>query len=386
VKFEIQQEDLQKALDIVASVVPSKTTLPILTAILCEAEGETLRFSATNLDISVTTTTDAAKITHAGRSAIPAAKLVTFVRNLAPGKVMLEEKDGQVSLHSGNASLEESSMNADEYPALPELAEGENLTIDADTLNGMVNETSYAISRDETRPALMGILWEVRPETLTLVATDAHRLALSKRNLDWDCDGDRDLIVDTGGLKQLPRITAGLTGGGEDEENTASGRKVEIFLGENQLSFRAGPSVLHTRLLEGPFPDYLAVIPQDNDKQVYADRELLAQAVRRVSITADRITSQIKLGLETGKLELEAKGTDGSRAKDEIEVAYEGDVLEIGFNFSYLQDILKNIRTDQVQILLKDSQSAALIEPVFESEGDHGKLLCLLMPLRLAGD
>ena len=144
--------------------------------------------------------------------------------------------------------------------------------------------------------------------------------------------------------------------------------------------------MLHTRLLEGPFPEYSAVLPKNNDKLVVVDRELLAQAVRRVSITADRITSQIKLGVESGRLELQAKGTDGSRAEDEIEVAYEGDALEIGFNFSYLQDILKNVRADQVQISMRDHQSAAVIEPVDEEGQRQGELLCLLMPLRLATD
>ena len=200
-KFEIQQVDLQKALDIVSSVVPGKTTLPILTTILCEAEDDQLRFSATNLDISVMTTTKTVKIVKKGKAAIPAAKLVTFVRNLQTGPVTIEEKDGRIHLRAGKAALEEVSMNADEYPTLPALKGESNLIINADLLIDMVAETSYSVSRDETRPALMGILWEVRPDSLTLVATDAHRLALSRRKLDWDCEENRELIVDTGGLQ-----------------------------------------------------------------------------------------------------------------------------------------------------------------------------------------
>jgi DNA polymerase-3 subunit beta len=384
-KFSIQQEDLQKVLDVVASVVPSKTTLPILTSILCEAKGTELRFSATNLDISVTTTTETAKIAREGIVAIPALKLVSFVRSLAAGPVSIEEKEGRIVVKAGKAALEEASMNADEYPALPELAADDGLTIDADVLTTMIAETSYAVSRDETRPALMGILWEVRSDGLTLVATDAHRLALSRRAVDWDAPGDRDLIVDVGGLKQLSRVTAGLEreSGGSEAGGTAS---VDVFLGDNQLSFRAGKTILHTRLLEGPFPDYKAVLPKDNDKLFVVDRELLGQSVRRVSITADRITSQIKLGLEEGRLELQARGTDGSRAEDEIDVAYKGEPIEIGFNFSYLQDILKNVRSTQVQVSVKDPQSAAVIEPVGEAGETDGGLLCLLMPLRLTSD
>ncbi len=374
-KFAIQQEDLQKALDVVAGVVPGKTTLPILTCILMEADKKGLTLSATNLDISILTHTDGAEVQAAGKIAVPAAKLVTFVRSLPSGEVVVENKGGRLSVRAGKASLEEVCMNAQEYPALPQTAAGEGLAIEGGLLTEMIAETSYAVSRDETRPALMGILWEVAPQTLTMVATDAHRLARSLRHITWDVAAGRTLIVDTAGLRHLPR----LVGQTDDKE------PVEVFLGENQLSFRCGASVLHTRLLEGPFPDYRAVLPANNDKLAVVDREALAMAIRRVSITADRITSQIRLGLEKNRLELSAKGTDGSHAEDEIPVAYDGDALEIGFNYNYLQDILKNIRSDSVQLRLRDPQSAALVEP-FGDEKTAGDLLCLLMPLRLAGD
>ncbi|MFO7653200.1 MAG: DNA polymerase III subunit beta [Candidatus Krumholzibacteriia bacterium] len=412
-KFEIQQEDLQRALEVVASVVPNKTTLPILTAILFEVENEELRLSVTNLDISAVTTTDAAKVAREGKAAIPAQKLLGFVRNLAPGPVTLEEKDGRVKLRAGKASLEEASMNADEFPALPALAAKKALTMPVGVLTTMVNQTAYAVSRDETRPALMGILWEVRPEGLTLVATDAHRLALSTRSLDWSVDKPRDLIVATDALKQLPRLVGGLAVGkldrsrGEKADSSsadqgaldadaddgldaaaaaASPAEVEIFMGDNQLSFRVGPSVLHARLLEGPFPEYRAVLPQNNDKKLIVERELMQSAVRRVAITADRITSQIKMGVESGRMELQSRGTDGARAEDELDVSYDGEALEIGFNYAYLQDILKNMRTQQVQVSLRDPQSAAVFEPVDENGETSGELLCLLMPLRLATD
>jgi DNA polymerase-3 subunit beta len=161
--------------------------------------------------------------------------------------------------------------------------------------------------------------------------------------------------------------------------------KVTVFMGDNQLSFRAGPSVLHTRLLEGPFPDYNAVIPQDNDKDVTLDKTEFAQTIRRVSITADRITNQIKLGIESGRMELSARGTEGSQSEDEIPVSYDGEAMEIGFNFGYLLDILKNIKSDSVVLSLRDSQSASLIKPVTE-DGEETGVVCLLMPLRLAGD
>ena len=376
-KFEIQQDVLHKALDLVAGVVPSKTTLPILKSILVVAEQGELRFSVTNLDISMVTATREVTITEPGKAAILAEKLASFVRSLAPGSVTLVVDQNKLSIRCGKASLEVPCLNPDEYPQLPALDATDPLYIPGDLLTTMVAETTYAVSRDETRPALMGILWEIDAKGLTMVATDAHRLARSKRPMTWEKRLEtRRMIVDTSGLRQLPRIVAQ---GGETSV-------LEVYLGETQISFRAGDTVLHTRLLEGPFPDYNAVIPTGNDKLVVIDREAMLQAIRRVSITADRITNQIRLGIENGRLELGARGSDGSRAEDEIAVGYEGEALEIGFNFSYLQDILKNMRTDSVQLSLRNPQSAALIAPMGDSGEQSSNLLCLLMPLRLAGD
>ena len=374
-KFEIQQEALQKALDLVAGVVPSKTTLPILKSILVEAEASLLRFSVTNLDISMVTTTADVEIAEPGKAAVPADKLVNFVRSLGPGSVQVSVSGGRLFIRAGKAALEESCMNPEEYPSLPALVEGEGLEVPGDVITAMIAETSYSVSRDETRPALMGILWEVSPDGLTMVATDAHRLARSRRQFEWANAESRSMIVDTGGLRHLPRVAA-----------QAGDVPVEVFLGQTQLSFRAGTTVLHTRLREGPFPDYNAVSPSGNDKVVTVDREALAQAIRRVSITADRITSQIRLGLEKDRLELSAKGSDGSRAEDEITVGYRGKAMEIGFNYTYLLDILKNMRVDTVQLSLRDPQSAALITPTGEDGSVDPSLLCLLMPLRLASD
>ena len=378
-KFEIQQEDLQKALDVIANVVPAKTTLPILTCVLMEVADGRLTLSATNLDVSITTSTNQVEIKDPGKVALPAVKFVPFVRSLRSGTVKIAQTGEQISLVSGKSRLTENTMNVEEYPKLKALAAKDGLDVEAAVLIDMINETSYSVSRDETRPALMGILWEVRPDSLTLVATDAHRLARSSRQLSWTVPGNRDMIVDTAGLRHLPRVAAGM----KDDE-AASGN-ITVFMGENQLSFRSGPTVLHTRLLEGPFPDYNAVIPKDNDKDITVDKADFAQAIRRVAITADRITSQIKLGIESGRMELAARGTEGSQSEDEIPVGYEGDAMEIGFNYNYLQDILKNIKSESVILSLRDPQSAALIKPVDEDGAETG-VLCLLMPLRLAGD
>jgi len=369
-KITIQQAELHKALQVVSNIVPGKTTLPVLTCVLMEADGDTLTLSATNLDISVTTSVSEVQIAEPGKMAVPASKFISFVRSLSGGEVTLNEKEGKLTVVAGKASFSESSMNADEFPALPEVAEGKGYELLSKSLVSMIKSTAYAVSRDETRPALMGLLWEVKPTSLAMVATDAHRLAKVEQKMDWGVTEISSLISDTQGLLQYVRLA-------ESEEIT------RLFLGANQISFQIGSTTLHTRILEGPFPDYTAVIPQGNDLQMTLDREAFMSAVRRVSITADRITSQIRLGMESGRLELSATGTDGSRAEDEIPVGYDGGALEIGFNYGYLLDVLKNLGTDEVLLTFKDAQSATLLSPVTD---DEANVLCLLMPLRLTSD
>lgn len=378
-KFEIQQEEFQKALDMVINVVPTKTPMPILTSVLMEVENGRLSLSATNLENSIVTGTDQLVVKKEGKVAVPAGKMVPFVRSLRPGKVTVSLKGQNIEIIGGKTRLTEKTMKAEEYPALKPLVEKNGFDVDGQVLVDMINDTNYAVSRDETRPALMGILWEIRPDALNLVATDAHRLALSSRKMDWNVPSEKDLIVRTSGLRHLPRIVAAM------EDNDEGKRPVTVFMTNNQLSFKTQNTVLHVQILEGPFPDYHAVIPSDNDKDLTVDKNLFIQAIRRVAITADRMSNQIRLGIEAGHMELSARGTDGSQSEDEIEVAYEGEAMEIGFNYTYLQDILKNIRTESVILSLRDSQNAALIKPVTEA-GDETGVLCLLMPLRLAGD
>ncbi len=204
-KITIQQADLQKALAVVASVVPGKTTLPVLTCVLMEAEGETLAMSATNLDISVRTSVEGVKVDQAGKVAVPAQKFVSFVRSLSAGEVSIKLKDQKIQVVASKANFSEAVMNADEFPALPELDADRGYEVPSSTLVQMIKSTSYAVSRDETRPALMGILWEMKPTSLSMIATDAHRLAKVDRKMDWGVTEVRNVIADTQGLlKYLP--------------------------------------------------------------------------------------------------------------------------------------------------------------------------------------
>lgn len=371
-KIQVQQPDLVRALSAVANVVSSKTTLPILSTILFDATKDGLTLAATDLDVSVVTRIPEVQIDKPGKAAIPASKFVAFARTLGADPVVIKTSDEKVEVSSGRARLEEPCMAPEDFPSLPSLGEAAALEIPSDVLAAMIKTTIYAISRDETRPALQGVYWVMEPQSLTMVATDGHRLSRVRRKLDLAIPEPRNLIASSAGLNQVLRLA-------EDVQI------VKVHLAEHQLSFELGDTVVHTRLVEGMFPKYEQVIPTANDRLVNCDRQTLADRIRRVKISADRVTNQVRFELEPGVLNLSASGTEGSRAEDQLQVEYDGDPLVIGFNHNYVEDVLKHLDAENVQIALDRPDAAAIIVP---GDADVDKPsdaddLCLLMPLRL---
>ena len=371
-KIQIQQADLSRALGAVANVVSNKTTLPILSTILFDAEKDGLTLSATDLDVSVVTRVREIQADKLGKAAIPAAKFVPFVRTLSPDPLKLEISGQRVKLRSGKARLEEPSMAPDEFPTLPKLDSTPSLELPGAVLLEMVRATLYATSRDETRPALQGVLWELEKDRLTLVATDGHRLARVRRKLALGVKEPRKFIASAAGLAQVQRLADGI-------------EKVKIYLGEHQLSFELGDTVIHTRLVEGAFPNYQQVLPKNNKNRLVCDRATLAERVRRVKISADRVTSQIRFEVEGTKMLIAAKGTEGSEAEDEIAVEYSGEPIRIGFNHNYVEDVLRHMTSENILVALDRADSAAVFVPAEGAKDDvlESDDLCLLMPLRL---
>jgi DNA polymerase-3 subunit beta len=372
VKIQVQQSELVRALGAVASVVSNKTTLPILSTILFDAEGDALTLAATDLDVSVVTRIQGVKVGKAGRIAVPASKFVAFTRTLGPDTVDVKATSDKVAVGSGKARFEESLMAADEFPTLPKVADDQSFEIASDVLCEMIGSTIYAISRDETRPALQGVLWELRPGAFTMVATDGHRLARVRRAVKLPVKSERKLIASSAGLQQVLRLAEGT-------------ETVKVFLGEHQLSFEIGATIVHTRLVEGMFPSYEQVIPKSNNQRAICDRQTLADRIRRVKISADRVTNQVRFELQADSLSLSASGTEGSLAEDELKVEYDGDPLIIGFNHNYVEDVLKHMASENVVIALERSDAAAIFLPGEDPSAgvDESDDLCLLMPLRL---
>jgi DNA polymerase-3 subunit beta len=244
----------------------------------------------------------------------------------------------------------------------------ESWRIKSGDLQKLIAATSFAVSTEESRPILNGVLWELRPEQMRMVATNGHRLAKMESPIEASSAPASDLIVPPKALDQVRRLFPA------EEE-------LEIARGENHIGFRSPFTSIYTRLIEGPYPNYDQVIPRDNDKYAIADKTALASALKRMSVIASDQTHRIRMGFNSGMLKFSVTTPDLGEAQDELPVRYTGDPLEIGFNASYLLEILRFMPTDEVKLTFKAPERAATIEP--EGWDDPATYMCLVMPLRL---
>jgi DNA polymerase-3 subunit beta len=367
-RFTISREKLQEGLAAVAASIPTKTTLPVLANIMVEATDKGIRLSGTDLDIAVTTEV-AADVETPGAITIPAKKLSEIAKELPPAPVRIAAAGEQrVTLDCGRSHFKILGLPRDEFPAFPNVKFNESWRIRSGDLQKLISHTSFAVSTEESRPILNGVLWELKPDTMRMVATNGHRLAKMEMPIKSGGAPSADLIVPPKALEQIRRLFP------EDEE-------LEIAKGENHLGFRSPFTAVFTRLIEGPYPNYDQVIPKDNNRVAIADRTALMSALRRMSIIASDQTHRIRLSFNAGMLKFSVQTPDLGEAADELAVRYTGDPLDIGFNANYLLEILRYIPTEEVRLTFKAPERAATLEP--EGWADPSAYLCLVMPLRL---
>ncbi len=366
-KFTITRERLQEGLVAVAASVPSKTTLPVLANILLEATSDGVRLSGTDLDIAVSTVVPA-EVDDDGAVTIPARKLVEIVRELPSAAIRVTGTGEQrVQIECGRSRFKLLGIPKEEFPSFPPVSFEDAWKVAASDLMKLINHVSFAASTEESRPILNGVLWELRKDRMRMVATNGHRLA----KMDVGVSGgtqSADLIVPPKALEQVRRLF-----GPADE--------LEIGRSDNHLGFRSGSTLVFTRLIEGPYPNYEQVIPRDNDRACTAEKLGMASALRRVGVVASDQTHRVRLRFEGGVLKLSVSTPDLGEAQDEMAVTYDGDTLDIGFNANYLLEILKYMPTDEVRLTMKAPERAATVEPV--GWDDPAAYLCLVMPLRL---
>ncbi|MBY0490197.1 MAG: DNA polymerase III subunit beta [Gemmatimonadaceae bacterium] len=365
-KFTISRDKLQEGLQAVTAAVPAKTTLPVLANLLVETTDRGVRFSATDLDIAVSTEVSA-DVETPGAITIPAKKLGEIARELPPSPVKLAASGEQrVTLECGRSKFKLLGLARDEFPTFPSVRFDGSWRVKSGELQKLISHTAFAVSTEESRPILNGVLWELREQRMRMVATNGHRLA--RMDLPADGTASGDLIVPPKALEQIRRLFPA------EEE-------LEIARGENHLGFRSPFTSVFTRLVEGPYPNYEQVIPKDNDRICLADKAALTSALKRMSVIASDQTHRIKMSFNTGMLKFSVTTPDLGEASDELPVNYNGDQLDIGFNATYLLEILRYMPTEQVKLTFKAPERAATIEP--EGWDDPAKYLCLVMPLRL---
>lgn len=367
-RFTIAREKLQDALTAVAATVPAKTTLPVLSNILVETSERGIRLSGTDLDMAVSTEVTA-DVESQGAITVPAKKLTEIVRELPAAPVRMGASGEQkVTLECGRSKFRLLGLPRDEFPTFPVVKFEESWRIRSGDLQKLIAHTAFAVSTEESRPILNGVLWELRPGRMRMVATNGHRLAKIETPTPDGQGRSEDLIIPPKALEQLRRLFPA------EEE-------LEIARGDNHLGFRSPLTAVYTRLIEGPYPNYEQVIPKDNDRSALADKNALFQALKRMSVVASDATHRIRLSFNAGVLKFSVQTPDLGEAQDELPITYDGDPLDIGFNASYLLEILRYMPTDEVRLTFKAPERAATVEPV--GWNDPAKYMCLIMPLRL---
>jgi DNA polymerase III subunit beta len=364
-KFELLRE-----LTATQGVVERKTTIPILSNYLFEASGDKLSLTATDLDLSLRTSCSA-KVKKEGASTIPARKLYDYVKLLPDADITIRLLENHwVSIRCGRSNTKMVGMARSNFPGLPVFPSAGVIKIPAAVLRSMIAKTGFAIASEESRYTLNGALMVLKPESITMVATDGHRLAHVERAGEKfeGVSGEMKTLIPKKAMDELKSLL-------DSDVET-----IDFAKDESTLFFRVGPRLLTSRQLTGQFPNYEAVLPKEITKSIVLQGEELGAAIARVAQFADERSRAVRLRLEKGELKISASSTETGESEDSIEVAYDGEPMAIGFNAQYLMDFIKATGSCEVKLELKDAQSAGQLRP---SEGEDYKYRYIVMPMRI---
>jgi DNA polymerase-3 subunit beta len=364
-EVHVDRDGFFRALQMIHNIVEPRQTMPILANVLLETEGNVVRLTATDLEVGARVSVPA-QVTGTGGITISARKLLEIVKELPTAPLALKvQENAWVALRCGGASYKLVGLTPEDFPVVGENTAARWITLDGKLLHDMLAQTSFAISHDESRYALNGVLFALQDQELRLVATDGHRLALAIRHLASPSGVQASGIVPRKAVHEISRIV----GAGED---------VEIAIDGNQFMLRMPNMLLVARLIEGTFPNYEQVVPRAHPYRLPVSRGGLAAALRRVSVLSEERTRPVKLLFSAGLLKLSAYSPDFGEAEEQIEVPYTGEEIVIGFNSRYLLDALGAKSNDQVIFEVKDGLSPGVVKS-FEDDGS----LCVIMPMRI---
>ncbi len=361
----ITRQNLHRGLAAVSASIPTKTTLPVLSNILLESDGDGVWMSGTDLDVAIRIKVPA-EVVEGGSITAPGKKLQEITKELPEQPVTLLTRGDQLEITCGRSGFKLNGLPSEEFPNLPSVNFEEGWQVGGSELQTLIQRTSFAVSNEESRPILNGVLWELRDRQMRMVATNGHRLARMGVAAGPSTTTSADFIVPPAALQQVQRLFK------KDDE-------LQVARSGNHLGFKSNDTEIYTRLIEGSYPNYEQVIPKDNDKIAIVEKKLLESSVRRMAVVASDQTHRIKLSFQTDKVHLSVLTPDLGEGHDELELDYQGETIEIGFNAHYLLEVLKHMPTDEVKVALMAPERAATIEPS-DAEIDY---LCLIMPLRL---
>jgi DNA polymerase III subunit beta len=364
----VRKNDLLRELQLFQGIVERKNTIPILANVLLEAKDGELKFLATDLEVALRSRCDAT-VTKPGALTLPAKKLYEIVKSLPDTDIRIAEDKSGVKVAADRFDSRIQTLPKDDFPTLPDGGANPTASLQGSALKEMVAKTQFAITGEDTRYFLNGAQFVLRGDSMSLVATDGHRLALVTVKRDGDADAPEVKAI-------LPRKTLGELGRLLTEGDTA----VSYERGENHLFFEVGGRKLISRMIDGQFPAYERVIPKGNDKHIEFERERLTNAVKRVALLSNERSRAVKFQIDKGKVDVTSSSPELGEAHETLPVDYDGTSLQICFNAQYVLDFLSAVSSDVVSLDLKDEVSQAVMKPVGVEGYDY---TYVIMPMRV---
>jgi len=362
------QEKVLEALQSVAGIVERRHTLPILANVLLRKNGPQLELTTSDLEIQVRTQAELGGDAGSLAVTVGARKLIDILRALPSDQVVtLSSAQNKLTLQGGRSRFTLQTLPADDFPLVNEAVDfGPAFAVPQKTLRALINQVHFAMAVHDIRYYLNGILFIAEGRTLTLVATDGHRLALAQSTLENDLPNKQEVILPRKTVLELQRLL-------KDEETT-----IEMRFAGNQAKFAFGGMEFVTKLVEGKFPDYNRVIPKNHKNGVVLGRAPLLACLQRAAILTSEKFKGVRLNIEPGVLRIASSNAEQEEAKEELEVDYDGDAIEIGFNVTYLIDVLANMGQEMVKLELQDGNASALF-----SVPEQAGFKYVVMPMRI---
>ncbi len=367
-KIRIEKQDLQNMLSRAQNVVDKRNNMPVLINVLLEVQDKNLQMFATDLETSLNTTCPA-EVFENGRVVVNAKSFFEIIRELPDGPLELEKKDNNwLKVSQGRAVFNIVGVSPDEYPVFPTFSTRDFIKLDSDVFAEMIDKTIYSVSQDVTRYHLNGVYFEQNRDEYRMVATDGHRLSMVDRKFDgeYSREDSQSVIIPKKGLNEIRKLL--------DEVDS----EIELAIEGSQLIVRYDRVTLLVRLIEGRYPNYQQLIPQDLKETVLVPRESLLSCLKRVSLLSNAKSKGITFHISSGRMEVTSNNPELGDAKEEIEVDYKGKDIKIGFNARYLLDILMATKDEIMRLDLSDQVSPGLVRSVSDDS-----YLCVVMPMRM---